>query len=65
MVDLSEPMPNIYYELGFAQGLCKPVIITAHRGTPLPFDVADVPTIFREGQKQLKDRLREKLTIIA
>ena len=65
IVDLSEPKPNVYYELGFAQGLRKPVIITAYKATPLPFDVADIPTIFWEGQKQLKDKLREKLTIIA
>jgi hypothetical protein len=65
IADLSEPRPNVYYELGFAQGLSKPVIITAYKGTPLPFDVADIPTIFWEGQKQLKERLREKLTVLA
>jgi predicted Rossmann-fold nucleotide-binding protein len=65
IVDLSEIKPNVYYELGFAQGLCKQVIITAYKNTPLPFDVADIPTIFWEGQKQLKERLREKLAIIA
>ena len=65
IVDLSEGKPNVYYELGFAQGLGKECIITAYKGTPLPFDVADIPTIFWEGQKQLKDRLREKLSVIA
>jgi hypothetical protein len=65
IVDLSESKPNVYYELGFAQGLGKECIITAYKGTPLPFDVADIPTIFWEGQKQLKDRLREKLSVIA
>jgi hypothetical protein len=65
IADLSEPKPNVYYELGYAQGLDKPVVITAYKGTPLPFDVADIPTIFWEGQKQLKERLREKLTALA
>lgn len=65
IVDLSEAKPNVYYELGFAQGLSKPVIVTACKGTPLPFDVADIPTIFWEGQKQLKERLREKIAAIA
>ncbi len=65
IVDLSEFKPNVYYELGFAQGAGKQVIITAYKDTPLPFDVADIPTIFWEGQKQLKDRLREKLAVIA
>lgn len=65
IVDLSEGKSNVYYELGFAQGSGKACIITAYKGTPLPFDVADIPTIFWEGQKQLKDRLREKLSVIA
>jgi hypothetical protein len=65
IADLSEPKPNVYYELGLAQGMGKPVVVTAYKGSPLPFDVADIPTIFWEGQKQLKDRLREKLTVIA
>ena len=65
IVDLSERKPNVYYELGFAQGAGKQVVITAYKDTPLPFDVADIPTIFWEGQKQLKDRLREKLAVIA
>ena len=65
IADLSEPRPNVYFELGFAQGLRKPVIVTAYKGTPLPFDVADIPTIFWEGQKQLKERLRKRLVAIA
>ena len=65
IVDLSEHKPNVYYELGFAQGLGKDCVVTAYKDTPLPFDVADIPTIFWEGQKQLKDQLREKLKVIA
>lgn len=65
IVDLSEERPNVYFELGYAQGLAKPVIVTAYKGTDLPFDVADIPTIFWEGQKQLKERLRERIRVIA
>ena len=65
IADLTEAKPNVYFELGFAQGLKMRVIITAYKGTTLPFDVADMPTIFWEGQKQLKERLREKLEEIA
>ena len=46
-------------------GLNKPVVVTAFKGTTLPFDVADIPTIFWEGQKQLKDKLRERVALIA
>jgi hypothetical protein len=65
IVDVSEARPNVYYELGFAQGSGKRVIVTASKGTALPFDISDVSVIFWEGQKQLKDRLRERISAIA
>ncbi|MGE0592438.1 MAG: hypothetical protein AB7G23_09555 [Vicinamibacterales bacterium] len=65
IADLSEQRPNVYYELGLAQGMKKPYIVTAAKGTLLPFDVHDVPTIFWENQKQLKDGLRRKVREIA
>ena len=36
--------------------------MTAKRGTTLPFDVADVPVIFWDTQKSLKEQLRKRLT---
>lgn len=65
IADLTDQRPNVYYELGFAQGLGKPHIVTAYKGTTLPFDVHDVPTIFWESQKQLKEQLRQRIQVIA
>lgn len=65
IADLTEHRPNVYYELGFAQGLGKPNIVTAFKGTALPFDVHDIPVIFWEGQKQLKEQLRPRIETIA
>jgi nucleoside 2-deoxyribosyltransferase len=65
IVDLTEERANVYYELGYAQGLNKPVIVTAFKDTPLPFDLHDIPTIFWDGQRNLKTRLREKIEKIA
>jgi hypothetical protein len=65
IVDVTEPKPNVYYELGFAQGQNKHIVITATKGTQLPFDVADIPTIFWDNQNQLRERLREKIKLIA
>jgi hypothetical protein len=65
IVDLTEPRPNVYYEFGLAQGLNKPHVVTAFKGTALPFDVNDVPTIFWAGQTQLKEALRNKIGDIA
>jgi hypothetical protein len=65
IVDISEERPNVYYELGFAQGAGKRVIVTAVKGTALPFDISDIAVIFWEGQKQLKEKLRERIATIA
>jgi hypothetical protein len=65
VVDVSEPRPNVYYELGIAQGAGKRVVVTACKGTELPFDISDIPVIFWEGQKQLKERLRGRIETIA
>jgi hypothetical protein len=65
IIDLSELKNNVFYEFGLAQGQKKPMVVTAKIGTELPFDVKDVPTIFWDGQKKLKDDLRAKVTLIA
>lgn len=61
IADLTEQKPNVFYELGFAQGQRKPHIVTAYKGTTLPFDIHDVPTIFWESQKKLKEQLRARI----
>jgi predicted Rossmann-fold nucleotide-binding protein len=61
LVDLTDLRPNVFYELGYAEGLRKRVIVTAKEGTELPFDVKDVPTIFWESQKKLKDDLTARI----
>jgi nucleoside 2-deoxyribosyltransferase len=65
IADLTESKPNVYYELGFAEGLGKAIIVTAKSGTVLPFDVKDIPTVFWESQKKLKERLKNRIKIIA
>jgi hypothetical protein len=61
IADVSDLTPNVFYELGFAKGLGKQVIVTAKKGTPLPFDIGDVPAIFWEIQEDLKEGLRKCL----
>ena len=48
IADVSKSRPNVYYELGFADGIGKPIILTAKEGTALPFDITDLPVIFLE-----------------
>jgi len=61
IADVSDLSPNVFYELGYAKALGKQVILTAKRGTPLPFDIGDIPAIFWEIQEDLKEGLRKCL----
>lgn len=65
IVDLSVQSPNVYYELGYAEGAGKPIIVTAKKGTILPFDAKDIPVSFWENQSGLKSMLRQKVKEIA
>ena len=51
--------------IGFAEGIGRPVVVTARRDTPLPFDIADIPVVFWSGQNELQDRLRRRVKEIA
>jgi hypothetical protein len=62
IADVSRSTSNVFYEVGFARGLGKDVILTAKRGTELPFDLHDLPTIYWEIQEDLKDGLRKCLS---
>lgn len=60
--------PNVFYELGYAHGLRKPVILLAERDTALPFDVSGYRVIFYEnaigGKSNLEADLRLHLASI-
>jgi hypothetical protein len=64
IADVSDPRPNVYYELGYAQALGKKVITTAYEGTVLPFDIFDIPTQYWDCQDTLESKLRKELTRI-
>jgi hypothetical protein len=65
IADLTELKSNVFFELGYAEGMKKPIVVTAMTGTQLPFDVKDVPTIFWDGQRKLKDDLRAKIGLMS
>ena len=64
IVDLTELKPNVLFELGFAEGLKKPRIVTAKVNTTLPFDIQDFPVTFWDPEdmftfsEQIKSRIR-------
>ena len=64
--EVSEPNPNVYYEIGVAHALQKPTVLLANRTTKLPFDLGPHRCIFYDntipGRARLLDGLRGSLT---
>jgi hypothetical protein len=61
VADVTIPTLNVYYELGYAEALGKPVIVVAKDGTELPFDTHDIPTTLFRNQTRLKAVLDERI----
>jgi hypothetical protein len=59
--DLTHERPNVYYEVGYAHGLEKEVILTAHRGTPIHFDIASYNVILYDSATELEERVARRL----
>lgn len=61
IADVTVPTLNVYYELGYAEALGKPIIVVAKEDTTLPFDTRDIPTTLFRNQTRLKAALRERM----
>jgi hypothetical protein len=61
IADVTVGTLNVYYELGYAEALGKPVIVIAKEGTDLPFDTRDIPTTLYRNQTRLKTMLGERI----
>jgi hypothetical protein len=48
IADVTGDDPNVMYEIGLRQALLRPYILMAEKGHRLPFDLADIRTIFYE-----------------
>ena len=57
IADVTEERPNVYWEIGLANGMDKDVIVVAKTGTTLPFDINDVPVIFWESFTEFQEKL--------
>lgn len=58
VVDLTGLRPNCMMELGYAFGRRRRVVISARRGTALPFDEDKLPTYVWDDGGSLEDRVR-------
>jgi hypothetical protein len=62
IADISPSNLNVYFEVGYALALRKPVILLAKKGTSLPFDVAGFRVLFYEDTIGGKGKLEAGLT---
>ena len=66
IAEVSEPNPNVFYEIGVSHALRKPIVLLAQRGTKLPFDIGPHRCIFYDnsipGRARLLDSLRGSLS---
>ena len=66
IADITEHNPNAFFELGYRSALGKPLIQIALENTNIPFDIANVRTIFYvvddlDKAESTKERLRETI----
>jgi nucleoside 2-deoxyribosyltransferase len=51
--------PNVFYELGIAHAIGKPVLIVARTAEEIPFDVSAVRVLIYRDPRQLRERLKQ------
>ncbi|MEX5665227.1 hypothetical protein ABFV57_10205 [Pseudomonas neuropathica] len=61
VANISGRNPNVFYELGIAHALGKPVILIAHKETDIPFDVQSKPIVFYRNEEELSKELNSML----
>ena len=60
--EMSGRVPNVFYEVGYAHGLGKPVILATKTADDIPFDLRHYPhIIYGDSLTDLKTQLREKV----
>ncbi len=68
IAEITPENANVFFELGFAFGLGKPVILLAERGLKLPFDISGFRTLFYDnsigGKPRVEADLRRHLVAI-
>ncbi|MEM6663468.1 MAG: hypothetical protein AAF666_14960 [Pseudomonadota bacterium] len=65
VADLTHERPNVYYEIGYARGLGKKVILTSKAGTEVHFDLQGFNRIVWSGSENLKDQISPIIKNIA
>lgn len=61
VADLTGARPNVYYEIGYARGLGKPIILTMEKDAEVHFDIAGQKVIRWETHLDLREKLDPEL----
>ena len=68
IADITPANPNVYWEVGYAHALRKPMILVAERDTMLPFDVSAFRTLYCEntigGKARIEGELKTHLSAV-
>lgn len=64
IIDISEPNPNVYFELGLLASLSKPLIMIKQDGLPVPSDLAGMECPRYSDAKTLRTILAERLSLL-
>jgi len=62
VAEITHTNPNVYFEVGYAYALGKPLILLAEKGHQLPFDVAGMRVIFYDDSIGGKARVEAEFT---
>jgi len=65
IADLTNPRPNVYYEIGYAMGLKKRLIITSYKGSDIHFDLQGYTRTEWSGSENLKSLLKPIVAEVA
>jgi hypothetical protein len=62
VAEMTSRNPNVFYEVGYAHGLGKPVILLTRSAKDIPFDLKHYPHVVYAGQiRTLKAELKKKI----
>ena len=61
IAEITHANPNVFFEIGYARAVGKPIVLLAQKGTKPPFDIAGFRVIFYEDTIGGKARLDEGL----
>jgi hypothetical protein len=68
VADITPTNANVYWEVGYAYAVRKPIVLVAERDTKLPFDISGFRTLYYDntigGRAKIEDGLRKHLLAI-